>query len=481
MEHLQRESKIPLYIQLARIIRTNILSKKYENGEKLSQRKIAEKYNVSKKTVSDAFDILVSEGLLIAKEKSGNIVNYDNTLHNFDDFSDTWFSILDKAYFLPNHNDIYNVISLMSSDTKVRLSGIAVHNDFGYSLMIEKVMKNIYNKIADNKVFNNIDTQGLYSCREEIAHHVEKYGIKCSPENIVITTNPMEAVSIVLHSFARFGMKYYQECPCILNSCTFAHTYGLNLENVPLENDGLDVNYFLKALHKNKNNQGILYLSPVNQYPTGFSTSKYKRDAILSACIKNNVAIIENDILRDFYITKKHPKPLKSFDKQGQVIYIGSFLNAWTNIGVGYIIAEPIVIRKVNDTKAQNTIMTSTINQIIVEEMLKSGFYDEYLEISRKIFKERLYAFNMLLEKYFSGIAEWNNNPNIFFQYLKFKKPVNTFDTIKELSNIAVHSSYFFDKTSVSEIYLNPFIDTLENIEYGLSEISKKIKSKYDL
>ena len=269
MEHLQRESKIPLYIQLARIIRNHILSKKIENGSKLSQRKIAEKYKVSKKTVSDAFDILVSEGLLIAKEKSGNIVNYDNALHNFDDFSDTWFSILDKAYFLPNHNDIYNVISLMSSNTKVRLSGIAVHNDFGYSLMIEKVMKNIYNKIADNKVFNNIDTQGLYSCREEIAHHVEKYGIKCSPENIVITTNPMEGVSIVLHSFARFGMKYYQECPCILNSCTFAHTYGLNLENIPLESDGLDVNYFLKALHKNKNNQGILYLSPVNQYPTG--------------------------------------------------------------------------------------------------------------------------------------------------------------------------------------------------------------------
>ena len=67
------------------------------------------------------------------------------------------------------------------------------------------------------------------------------------------------------------------------------------------------------------------------------------------------------------------------------------------------------------------------------------------------------------------------------FQYLKFKSPVNTFNIIKELNNIAVHSSYFFDKTSVSELYLNPFIDTLENIEYGLAEISKKIKSKYDL
>ncbi|MDE7314443.1 MAG: PLP-dependent aminotransferase family protein, partial [Mucispirillum sp.] len=317
----------------------------------------------------------------------------------------------------------------MCSDAKVRLSGIAVHNDFGYSIMIEKVMKNIYNKISDNKVFNNIDSKGLYSCREEIAKHVGggKYNIKCSPENILITANPMEAVSLVLHSLAKFGMKYYQECPCILNSCTFAHTYGLNLENIPLLNDGLDVNYFLKALHKNKNNQGILYLSPVNQYPTGFSTSKYKRDTILSACIKNNVAIIENDMLRDFHITKKHPKPLKSFDKQGQVIYIGSFLNAWTNIGVGYIIAEPIVIRKLYDIKAQHTIITSTLNQMIVEEMLKSGAYYEYLKNSRQIFKERLYVFNMLLEKYFSGIAEWNNNPNIFFQYLKFKNPVNTF------------------------------------------------------
>lgn len=86
MEHLKRESEIPLYIQLARIIRNKILSKKIENGSKLSQRKIAEKYNVSKKTVSDAFDILVSEGLLIAKEKSGSIVNYNNALHNFGDF-----------------------------------------------------------------------------------------------------------------------------------------------------------------------------------------------------------------------------------------------------------------------------------------------------------------------------------------------------------------------------------------------------------
>lgn len=481
MENLQRESKIPLYIQLAKIIRNQILSKKIDNGAKLSQRKIAEKYNVSKKTVSDAFDILVSEGLLISKEKSGNIINYDNTLHHFNDFSDTWFSILGKAYFVSNHNDIYNEILLMNSEPSKRLSGIAIHTDFGYSAMISKVIKNMNNKIFDNSIFNNIHTKGLPGCREEIAKHVEKYGIKCSPDNIITTSNAMEAVSLVLHSFARFGMKYYQECPCILNSCTFAHTYGLNLENIPLENDGLDVNYFLKALHKNKNNQGILYLSPVNQYPTGYSTSKYKRDAILSACIKNNVAIIENDILRDFYITKKHPKPLKSFDKQGQVIYIGSFLNAWTNIGVGYIIAEPIVIRKLYDTKAQHTIITSTLNQMIVEEMLKSGIYYEYIESTRHLFKERLYAFNMLLEKYFSGIAEWNNNPNIFFQYLKFKKPVNTFDIIKELSNIAVHSSYFFDKTSVAEIYLNPFIDTLENIEYGLSEISKKIKSKYSL
>ena len=154
MEHLQRESKIPLYIQLARIIRNNILSKKYENGKKLSQRKIAEKYNVSKKTVSDAFDILVSEGLLISKEKSGNIVNYDNTLHHFNDFSNTWFSILGKAYFVSNHNDIYNEILLMNSEPSKRLSGIAIHTDFGYSAMISKVTKNMNNKIFDNTIFN---------------------------------------------------------------------------------------------------------------------------------------------------------------------------------------------------------------------------------------------------------------------------------------------------------------------------------------
>ena len=447
MENLQRESKIPLYIQLARIIRNQILSKKIDNGAKLSQRKIAEKYNVSKKTVSDAFDILVSEGLLISKEKSGNIVNYDNTLHHFNDFSDTWFSILDKAYFLPNHNDIYNVISLMSSNTKVRLSGIAVHNDFDYSLMIEKVMKNIYHKTADNKIFNNIDTQGLYSCRKEIAKHVENYGIKCSPENIVIAANPMEAVSLILHSFARFGMKYYQECPCILNSCTFAHTYGLNLENIPLENDGLDVNYLLKALHRNKNNQGILYLNPVNQYPTGYSTSKYKRDAILSACIKNNVAIIENDILRDFYITKKHPKPIKSFDK------VLDLKNKLLEAKEGTYKKEPV------------DVIEETIKKVYLDtqKVLMTKYFDKIVTLLSSIEEVDFYSEKFLNYNKILGLVQ-NNSDEVLDYYEEYKgKIIPKFD--KQLMKISKNKGK----------------NTLSTYNNKVGRIFKKIISRFNV
>lgn len=477
---LKRNGPVPLYTQLAAILRDNIRSGRVKNGSRLSQRTLGEKYGVSKKNVADAFDILESEGLLITKPKSGSVVNISCWLPALEGRIQEWSPYIDMGRHIAAEEEIYSSMRLMSSEPKARLSGSAIHKGFNYSKPIKAALKNVIKRMDETDELNNINTMGLPAFRRTLARHMEERGILCGPENIMVTNNPVSSVAMIINSLMRGGMKFFHETPCILNSCTFGKSMGLDVRRIPMDSEGMRHDIFIDNIRK-ISGKSILYVNPANQYPTGVSLSKGRRDALMAACVSRGIPIIENDMLRDFYIDRPHPKPMKSFDKNGQIIYIGSLINTWVNIQISWIAAEPAVLKKLNDVKAQNEIITNTLTQLTADEMLKSGLYREYLDEYRPIFRERLYAVKNLFEKYFKNTAEWNEDSNIYYQWLKFREPVNTFKVFKRLRDVAVHSGYFFDRDDLSHFYINPFIDSIENLEYGLSRIAEAVRELYGI
>lgn len=90
MEHIEKESRMPLYLQLADIIRTEIKTGALKENEKLlTEMELSEKYEVSRITVRKALDILAEEELLIRKQGLGTfvsgrrLVRNSNTLMSF--------------------------------------------------------------------------------------------------------------------------------------------------------------------------------------------------------------------------------------------------------------------------------------------------------------------------------------------------------------------------------------------------------------
>ena len=72
---LERESKIPLYLQLIEKIREQIAEGDWKPGERLPTYKgMAELHGVSKITVNQAMDQLVREGLIVRTQGSGTYV-----------------------------------------------------------------------------------------------------------------------------------------------------------------------------------------------------------------------------------------------------------------------------------------------------------------------------------------------------------------------------------------------------------------------
>ena len=75
MEHVEKNNKMPLYLQLADILRTEIVNGVLKENEKLvTEMELGEKYKVSRITVRKALEILEEEELLIRKQGLGTFV-----------------------------------------------------------------------------------------------------------------------------------------------------------------------------------------------------------------------------------------------------------------------------------------------------------------------------------------------------------------------------------------------------------------------
>ena len=74
--HLDSGAKIPLYEQLYRAVRQDIMSGALKGGERLpSKRKLAAHLEISQITVETAYSQLLAEGYITSRPRSGYFVH----------------------------------------------------------------------------------------------------------------------------------------------------------------------------------------------------------------------------------------------------------------------------------------------------------------------------------------------------------------------------------------------------------------------
>lgn len=471
---MKKDIKVPLYIKMANSLREEIRGGLLASGERLSHRKISDKYGVSKKTAADAFDILQSEGLIITKPRIGSFVNSSVWSPLVEKRTPDWDDMIKQSSSVPSSEKIYSIYQLISSAPKNHLGGTSLSKDFNFHKPVKTAMERAIKRITDSTDLYNMNIMGMPSLRENIAKHMLLSGVHSRSSDILISTGPMEALSIVLLSLLRRGMKLFIEETSILGAPTFARFTGADIRRVACDEDGMIAEDLIEQTRKSRSD-AVVCLSPVNQYPTGSTLSKARRDLIISTCVSKDIPIIEYDLLRDFD-RGSYPRPLKSFDTNDLVIYIGSFISVYQNMKIGWVIAPPQIMKHIADTKTQYEININTVVQIIADEMLSSGAYYDYIGEYTPIFMERLKLCRMLFEKYFADIALWSSNSSAFYQWLEFNKDINTYKVLKLLKNTFIHSGFFFNPADIHRIYINPMRDSAENLENGLKEIAGIVK-----
>lgn len=368
---LSFDDNSPLYRQLYNHIRFLIQHGILTDGMKLpSIRSLVQQLHISKTTVETAYHMLVEEGYVISKERSGLIV-----VHSYQAFptnnSDSFINKIEENKLdIKSKNTHENIIdfSLLTIDV----------DSFPLRLWKSVIGESL---TLHNQSFHEYgDAQGEYPLRESLAQYLHNSrGVICSPEQIVIGSG-------ISYSIQLLSRLLGENISVGIEKSGIAQVRNIFTQNrfeiVPVSLDRHD------ELEQELDSKKIrlLYVTPSHR-PTGEALPYTIRQQMLKWAYENNSYLIEDDYDGELRLSGKPLPSLQGLDKNDAVIYIGSFSKVFTPaLRLNYMVLPQHLLTKL---KSLNQILScpSRSNQWAMQLFISRGHWYRHLRRMRKIYR----------------------------------------------------------------------------------------------
>lgn len=313
MLHLDDNKNVPLYEQLFWEIRNNILKGEFEKNQRLTPiRILANELEISHNTVSKAYQQLVAEGYVRAVTGSGYYVEELQTLKE----------INRQKNSSVNKNTIY-------SEQDIPIKYNFCYEGFSSEIFPwNKWRRYLLEALTEESYANHISyevNKGNLELRKSLCKYLHKNrGVKCDPQQIVISTGTQYAMNILADIFPKRTYKIGVEEPGYDGMRQVFLNKGYKICPINMTKDGINANILEQT------DCDLLYLTPSHQFPTGITLSMSKRLQILEWGRRNKCYIIENDYDNEFLYGERPILSMQSMDRGERVIYMGTLSKVLT-------------------------------------------------------------------------------------------------------------------------------------------------------
>ncbi len=359
-------NKDPLYLQLYRYIIAQMIAGELTGGEKLpSKRTIAAQLGVSLNTVDAACQMLVAEGYVESKPRSGYFVcRIDQPI------SHAPAPLVPAAALSPAPSWRYDF----------RTSGVDV------SLFPYKTWARIQREIltAHPDYLNLGDREGDSALRTAIAGYLHEYrGVRCTPDRIVVGAGIEYLVSLLANLFcdATFALENpgYERVRQVLRNNRVLTVF------VPVDRSGIDVDALAAS------SADVAYVTPSHQFPTGAILPMARRQELLGwANGKPGRYIIEDDYDSEFRFDTRPIPALQGLDGAGRVIYIGTFSRIIApSIRIAYMVLPDHLVELFRTRFAAYSPTVSRFEQHTLSRFITSGAFSRHLNRTRVAYRAR--------------------------------------------------------------------------------------------
>ncbi len=260
-------------------------------------------------------------------------------------------------------------------------------------------------------------TEGFLPLREMIARHSARYGIKITPDNVLITSGSQQALDLLGKILIDPGDRILVESPTYLAAIQAWNAYGAEFITVPMDSDGMNTDYLEEALRAGPK---FIYVLPNFQNPTGETLSLERRRKLIALADQYGVPIVEDDPYGQLRYEGDHLPSIVVLDSQfrddttpcyrGNVIYLSTFSKTLApGLRLGWVVAPPEVISKLVQAKQGADLHTATFNQLVAFEVARGGFLDRHIHTIRDVYGRRRNLMMTAMEREFPSEVSWTH------------------------------------------------------------------------
>ena len=244
------------------------------------------------------------------------------------------------------------------------------------------------------------DPLGLYELRRAIAEYLgPARGIQTDPERIVIVAGIQQALNIVARLFVNDAATVVVECPCYQGAAYLFESYGAAIRPVPVDANGLETARLPAGA------VSLAYVTPSHQYPLGSTLPLERRLQLLEWASQAGAYIVEDDYDSDFRYTGSPLTALAGLDRQGAVIYLGTFSKSiGAGLRLGYMVVPTELVEPVRIVKALLDNGHPWLEQAVLADFIASGSYANHLRRIRQIYRQRRDCLADALQTHFGPV-----------------------------------------------------------------------------
>ncbi len=245
---------------------------------------------------------------------------------------------------------------------------------------------------------------GMPALRRQIARRSLEFEAMAHPEEILITSGCMDAIQLCLRAVAAPGDTVVVESPTFTCYLQLIEDLKMLALEVPADpKSGVD----FPSLHKALTDHDVkaCILNPNFQNPLGFEMSEASKQRVVELMAQRDIPIIEDDIYGELYFGASRPRPLKSFDRRGMVLYCSSFSKSLApDLRIGWTMPGRF-IERVRRLRFNSSIAPPKLNQVIVADYLEGNSYDRHLRKLRGALKHQTLNTALAIARHFPATA----------------------------------------------------------------------------
>jgi DNA-binding transcriptional MocR family regulator len=391
-------------------------------GDRLpSVRQACRIHTVSPITVTQAYYLLESRGLVEARPKSGYFVrarlgrNLPEPEMSHPVGGSTQLQVSDF---------IFQILDSVRDPAVVPL-GSSFPSPYLYPLdKLGRFLANAARRLDPLATVTDLPP-GNEELRRQLALRYLAQGAAVAPQEIIVTSGAMEGLNLCLQAATQPGDLIAIESPTFYAGLQASERLGLKVIEIPSHpREGVSLSALEEALRQHPIKACLFMLNFAN--PTGSLVADERKRALVELLRRHDVPLIEDDVYAELYFGPQAPRCSKADDQSGLVMHVSSFSKCLApGYRLGWVAAGRYAER-IRRLKLSTSLATTIPVQIALADYLKQGGYENHLRHLRQSLARQEAELVSAVEQHFPAGIRLARPQGGYFLWLQLPRQVDT-------------------------------------------------------